>query len=98
MSSLSESTAIWAVPMTLALGLAGLLIVGVVRRRRAAPVTESSAMPEASDRDELIMAIAELDDRLERGEVTEREHNSQRQILKAQLLEHDMSARETLEK
>ena len=96
MSSMSESTAIWAVPMTLALGLAGLLVIGVVRRRRAAPVTESSAMPEASDRDELIMAIAELDDRLERNEVTEQEHQEQRRVLKGRLLEQEMNARESL--
>ena len=97
-NSLSESTAIWVVPITLVLGLSALLVIGIVRRRRVPSVAENSAAQGASTKDELIRAIVELDDRLQRNEVTEEEHENQRQILKAQLLEQEMSARETLEK
>ena len=95
-SSLSESTAVWVVPITLVLGLAGLLIVGIIRRRGVPQVAESSAVQGVPTRDELIRAIAELDNRLERNEVTEQEHEHQRQILKARLLEQEMDTRETL--
>ena len=94
-SSLSKSTAIWVVPIALVLGLAGLLIIGIVRRR-VPQVAENSAVQGVPTRDELIRAIAELDNRLERNEVTEQEHQHQRQILKARLLEQEMNSRETL--
>ena len=35
-NSLGQSTAIWVVPITLVLGLAGLLVIGIVRRSRSA--------------------------------------------------------------
>ena len=97
-NSLSESTAIWVVPITLVLGLAGLLVIGILRRRRVPLVAEGSAVQGVSTRNELIQAIVDLDDRFQRNEVTEQEHNSQRLILKAQLLEQEMNAKETLEK
>ena len=97
-SSLSESTAIWVVPIALVLGLAGLLVIGVIRRRGAPQVAENIDVQGVSTRDELIRAIAELDNRLENNEVTEQEHQHQRQILKARLLEQEMDAREPLEK
>ena len=88
------------VPITLVLALAALLVVGVVIRRRgaASPDAEDVDTPESATRDELILAIAELDNRLENNEITEQEHQHQRQILKARLLEREMDARETLEK
>ena len=95
-NSLSESTAIWVVPIALVLGLAGLLVIGIIIRRRGAPsVAENSAVPGVSTRDELIQAIVELDNRLQRNEITEQEHKHQRQILKARLLEQEMNTRET---
>ncbi len=97
-NSLSESTAIWLVPIALVLGLAGLLVIGILRRRRVPLVAEGSAVQGVSNRNKLIRAIVELDNRLERNEVTEQEHEHQRQILKARLLEQEMNARETLEK
>ena len=98
-SSLSESTTIWVAPIALVLALAALLVVGVVIRRRgaASPAAEDVEAPESATRDELILAIAELDNRLENNEVTEQEHQHQRQILKARLLEREMDAREPLE-
>ena len=96
-SSLGQSTAIWVVPITLVLGLAGLLVIGIVRRSRVPAVAANSAANKGvSTKDELIGAIVELDNRLERNEVTEQEHKLQRQILKARLLEQEMNARETL--
>ena len=95
-NSLGQSTAIWVVPITLVLGLAGLLVIGIVRRSGVPSVAASSAVKGASTKDELIGAIVELDNRLERNEVTEQEHKLQRQILKARLLEQEMNARETL--
>ena len=95
-NSLSESTAIWVAPITLVLGLAGLLVIGILRRRRVPLVAESSDVQGVSTRDELIRAIVELDDRLERNEVTEQEHEHQRQILKARLMELEINARENL--
>ncbi len=95
-SSLGQSTAIWVVPITLVLGLAGLLVIGIVRRSGVPSVAANSAVKGASTKDELIGAIVELDNRLERNEVTEQEHKLQRQILKARLLEQEMNARETL--
>ena len=97
-SSLSESTAVWVAPIALVLGLSGLIVIGIVRRRGARSVAEDSVAQEVPTRDELIQAIVDLDNRLERNEVTEQEHEHQRQILKAKLLEQDMSAREALEK
>ena len=95
-NSLGQSTAIWVVPITLVLGLAGLLVIGIVRRSGVPSVAANSAVKGASTKDELIGAIVELDNRLERNEVTEQEHKLQRQILKARLLEQEMNARETL--
>ena len=95
-NSLGQSTAIWVVPITLVLGLTGLLVIGIVRRSRVPSTAGNSAVPGVSTKDELIRAIVELDDRLERNEVTEQEHKLQRQILKARLLEQEMNARETL--
>ncbi len=95
-NSLGQSTAIWVVPITLVLGLAGLLVIGIVRRSGVPSVAGNSAVKGASTKDELIGAIVELDNRLERNEVTEQEHKLQRQILKARLLEQEMNARETL--
>ena len=95
-NSLSESAAIWVAPITLVLGLAGLLVIGILRRRRVPLVAESSDVQGVSTRDELIRAIVELDDRLERNEVTEQEHEHQRQILKARLMELEINARENL--
>ena len=97
-SSLSESTAIWVVPIALVLGLSGLLIIGIVRRRGVPSVSEDSVAQGVPTRDELIKAIVDLDDRFQRNEVTEQEHQDQRLILKAQLLEQETSARKTLEK
>ena len=95
-NSLGQSTAIWVVPITLVLGLAGLLVIGIIRRSGVPSVAGNSAVEGASTKDELIGAIVELDNRLERNEVTEQEHKLQRQILKARLLEQEMNARETL--
>ncbi len=95
-NSLGQSTAIWVVPITLVLGLAGLLVIGIVRRSGVPSVAANSAVKGASTKDELIGAIVELDNRLERNEVTEQEHKLQRQILKARLLEQEINARETL--
>ena len=95
-NSLGQSTAIWVVPITLVLGLAGLLVIGIIRRSGVPSVAANSAVKGASTKDELIGAIVELDNRLERNEVTEQEHKLQRQILKARLLEQEMNARETL--
>ena len=75
------------VSVVLAISLATLLLLGLLRRLPVRSVESMEDMESAGlDRPALTQAIAVLDDRFQRGEVDERRYGRQRQELKAHAL------------
>lgn len=70
------------IPILAALVLAGVLTLAILRRRerasRGAPETVPAGVTKAQSRDELVRAVAELDDRFAGGGLSQEDYQSQR--------------------
>ncbi|MBM3943169.1 MAG: hypothetical protein FJ316_09660 [SAR202 cluster bacterium] len=78
----SQKTWQWFIPSAFAAFLAVLLIYSLVK----SPGRLAAAAPGAGGRQELVQAIAFLDDRFERGELAEAQYRQERGRLKSQIL------------
>ena len=94
-NSLTDDT-LWrnAIPIAAGAALALLLLFGVFKAPRGSAGQEDPA-PRNSTRDEssaLVQAIAELDDKYQRGDVAEDRYRMERQGLKSRFMEHSQAS------
>ncbi len=79
-----------AIPSAVGATLAALLLWGLVQRCRPTPVHQTAGPTtgqESPERASLIQAVAELDERYQQGQVSEKEYRQQREGLVAEALE-----------